>query len=111
MANTITLVPFNNPTNGFVSATSRYADSQLIYYGDLHKMTYTTYKKNQTRLTDNDKYTIISPGWEYRPDLVSKNIYGTPDFWWKILEANDMKDIWEFKSGVNIRLPVDVYGI
>jgi len=111
MANSITYVPHSKPDRGYVTGSSRYADSQLIYYGELAKMTFTTYKRTQPKLTDEDKFTVVPPGWEYRPDLASKYMYGTVDFWWKILEMNGMKDVWEFKAGVNVRLPINVYGI
>ena len=44
-----------------------------------------------------------------RPDLVSKEKYGIPDFWWKILEANKMNDVFDFKAGKTIILPESVY--
>jgi hypothetical protein len=47
---------------------------------------------------------------EYRPDLVSQDKYGLPDFWWKIMEVNGMKDIMDFKAGKTIVLPENVYG-
>jgi hypothetical protein len=40
---------------------------------------------------------------------VSLETYGVVDYWWKILEANNMKDIFDFKSGVNIRLPGSIF--
>ena len=52
---------------------------------------------------------VIPSGMEFRPDLVSKEKYGVPDFWWKILEANKMKDIFEFRAGKTIILPENVY--
>ena len=48
---------------------------------------------------------VISPGYEYRPDLISQMVYGSPDFWWKIMEVNSIKDIFDFKAGVNLRIP------
>jgi hypothetical protein len=33
---------------------------------------------------------------------VSYEFYGTPDYWWRIMELNGMKDIMEFRTGVNI---------
>lgn len=114
MANFIEATDFR-PIDGFVNATSRYADATIIYYGNLRKLTYTTYKKTDPNMLQQpqkgDIYSIIPPGWEYRPDLASRTMYGTVDFWWKILEANDMKDVWEFKAGKNIRLPINIYGI
>ena len=111
MANSISYVPYSEPSRGYVTGSSRYTSSRLIYYGELNKMTFTIYKRTQPMLTDEDKYTVVPPGWEYRPDLASKFMYGTVDFWWKILEMNGMKDVWEFKSGANVRLPINVYGI
>ena len=89
----------------FVPPSSRYAESKVIYYTEKKLLTFNTYKKTKIPLSPTDKYAVITPGVEYRPDLVSQKAYGTVDFWWKILEANDMKDIWEFKSGLNIRIP------
>lgn len=57
---------------------------------------------------DGDQFMEITPEIEYRPDLVSADVYGTPDFWCILMEANGMKDIMEFKKGRNIRLPGNV---
>jgi hypothetical protein len=81
----------------------------VIYYSDSKKITFGSYQKNVPALSDLDKFMVISKGVEYRPDLVSYDNYGTVDFWWRIMEFNGMKDILEFKSGVNIRLPNNVF--
>ena len=44
------------------------------------------------------------------PEIVSNKVYGSPDFWWKIMEANNIKDIFDFKTGINIRLPDAILG-
>jgi hypothetical protein len=93
-----------NPTQ-FVPTSSRYSDSQVAYWSDLKKLTFTTYKRTEIPTSKQDKYAVISPGVEYRPDLVSQQAYGTVDFWWKIMEANNLNDIWQFKAGLNIRIP------
>jgi hypothetical protein len=92
----------------FVSS-SRYKNSDVVYYGDNKLLTINIYKRKSTPLSKNDKFTVITPGTEYRPDLLSYKAYGTPDFWWKIMEFNGIKDIYDFKSGLNIRLPMNVY--
>lgn len=89
----------------FVTPSSRYLESDVVYYTENKLLTFKTYKTKTIPLSDQDKYAEISPGMEYRPDLVSQQAYGTVDFWWKILEANGMKDVWEFKTGKNIRIP------
>lgn len=97
----------------FVPVSSRYSNSKVIYYTERKLLTFSTYKKNQNEenpvssLNDRykTKYYVISSGTEYRPDLVSNRVYGTPDFWWRIMEYNNIKDIFDFKAGRNIVLP------
>lgn len=94
----------------FVPVTSRYSDTPVIYYTEKNLLTFTIYKKKQTPINQKDKYYVITAGTEYRPDLVSQKAYGTVDFWWKIMEANDIKDVFDFKAGLNIRIPDAVFG-
>lgn len=94
----------------FVPVSSRYADASVVYYTENKLLTYTTYKKVPIALSQNDKYYVVTPGTEYRPDLVSQSAYGTVDFWWKIMEANNIKDVFEFKAGLNLRIPDAIFG-
>lgn len=94
----------------FVPVSSRYSDSTVLYYGENKLLTFSLYRKQATRLSETDTYFAITPGTQYRPDLVSLAAYGTVDFWWKIMEANNMKDIMEFSTGKNIRIPNNVLG-
>ena len=103
MANYIEYTTLN--PRRFVTATSRYLNSKVVYYTERKLLTFTTYKKHNFPPTNNDQFMVITKGVEYRPDLVSQRVYNAPDFWWHILEANNMKDIYEFKAGVNIRIP------
>lgn len=104
MANSITITTLN-PSNGFAAPLSRYLGSTIIYYGNQNKLTYKTYVRTPIPLDSTDKFGVISGGVEYRPDLVSQQAYGTTDLWWKIMEANNMMDILEFKAGTTIRIP------
>ena len=94
----------------FVTVASRYANSSVIYYSENKLLTFTVYKKGSNNTTPQDKYYVVKPGQEYRPDLVSNRVYGTPDFWWRIMEANNIKDVFEFKAGLNLRIPGSVLG-
>lgn len=94
----------------FVPVSSRYAANTVVYYTENKLLTFKTYKKTDMPLSDRDIYAVITPGTEYRPDLVSQKVYGTVDFWWKIMEANNLKDIFEFKAGLNIRIPDAILG-
>lgn len=46
---------------------------------------------------------FIPPGYEHRPDLISNVYYGTPSYWWLILEANGIADPFE-SLNVNDRI-------
>lgn len=94
----------------FVPVSSRFASNTVVYYTEKKLLTFKTYKKTVLPLSDRDVYAVVTPGTEYRPDLVSQKVYGTVDFWWKILEANNIKDIFDFKSGLNIRIPDAILG-
>ncbi len=109
MANKITFLNNTRPIDGFVDSTSRYADSTLIRYGDANRLSFNIYKRQTTEFQPTDQVTVIPPGMEFRPDLVSQRSYGTPNFWWRIMEANNIFDIFDFKSGITIRLPQNIF--
>ena len=108
MANKIEFTDLR-PTD-FVTSISRYNSSRVIYYSDEKIITFETYKKKKFVPSPEDQVAVIPPGMEYRPDLVSKEKYGLPDFWWKIMEANGIKDVADFRSGRTIVLPENIYG-
>ena len=93
----------------FVPVSSRYANSTVMYYTENKIITFSTYKKTQNEEQKNTglrtKFYVVTPGTEYRPDLVSAKVYGTPDFWWRVMEYNNIKDIFDFKAGLNLKLP------
>ena len=107
MANAIEFT--NTRASEFVTKLSRYADSRVIYYSNERITTFETYKRKKYTSSSRDQVTVITPGMEYRPDLLSFDKYGAPDFWWKIMEANNMKDVTEFKAGKTIVLPENIY--
>lgn len=91
-----------------VTPDSRYREQRIIYYSEKRLMTFDTYLRKQYTFSGKEKVMVITKGYEYRPDLVSHKVYGFPGNWWRILEANKMKDIWEFKAGKTIMLPDQV---
>jgi hypothetical protein len=93
----------------FVPVTSRYAEQTVVYYTEKKLLTYNTYKKKNYQPNQKDKFMVVTKRYEYRPDLISYDMYGTPDFWWKIMEANGISDVFNFKTGLNIRLPGSVF--
>lgn len=93
----------------FVSSSSRYIDSKLIYYTENKITTFTTYKKSKEPYIGDVRYTVISKNYEYRPDLLSYEAYGLSEFWWQILEFNGIKDVYDFKAGLNITIPQNFF--
>jgi hypothetical protein len=90
----------------YVHPTSRYAASQVILLGEKKVPAFALYKgRNKDMAIQNMQWTEIAPNVEYRPDLVSYELFGTPDFWWRLLEINGMSDIMEFKAGRTILVP------
>jgi hypothetical protein len=100
----------NIDSKRFVTFTSRYSGSDVYYYTENKLLTFGTYKKTNIPLSNRDKYYVVTSSTEFRPDLVSLAAYGTVDFWWKIMESNNIKDIYQFRSGLNIRLPDNIMG-
>ncbi len=92
-------------TQRLVKGISRYRSQESIYYGENRILTFDIYKRKNYVSNGQEKIMLVTKGVEYRPDLVSYDIYGTPDLWWKILEANNIKDIYDFKAGKTIILP------
>ena len=89
----------------FVSAQSRYLNQNVIYYGENRFITFDTYIKKPYEADGDEQVMVITKGVEYRPDLVSFDLYGFPDAWWRILEANSIKDVFEFVAGKTIMIP------
>lgn len=101
----IPLTPSTLKATEFVTPSSRYADSSVFVYGESGIITFETYKRRTFVPTEADRFDIVPPGEEFRPDKTSFRAYGTVDFWWSIMEANNIKDIFNYKAGTNIRIP------
>jgi hypothetical protein len=93
------------PAKSFVVSTSRYINSKVLLYSDKKFTTFETYKRKPVAESPDDRYSVITAGEEFRPDKTSLRAYNTPDFWWRIMEANNISDIFNYKSGLNIRIP------
>ena len=91
--------------SNFVSTGSRYVNSTVYYYGDDKKLTFETYKREEFIPSSNDQFILLTKGMEYRPDYVSQIAYGMPDFWWQIMQSNNIFDVFDFKAGRTIRVP------
>lgn len=91
--------------SSLVDSNSRYKNASVVYYSEQKFITFETYLRKPYIPNGSESVMLITKGIEYRPDLVSYDVYGVPDYWWKILEANLINDIWGFKVGVTIFIP------
>ncbi len=56
----------------------------------------------------SDRYVQLDSKYEYRPDSLSSDVYGTPKYWWVFMIRNMdlIRDpIWDQKAGMRIYLP------
>ena len=89
----------------YVVTTSRYINSDVVSYGSQKKITFAMYKRPQIPESPEDRDVTTNAGYEYRPDLVSYKAYGIPDYWYLILQANNINDVYGFKNGLTVRIP------
>lgn len=54
---------------------------------------------------DQDSYVVIDQGNQYRPDTLSQQLYGTPNFGWALMEINNLRSFMDLQFGIRIRVP------
>lgn len=96
------------PTQLVANSNSRYLKQNVVYYGEQKILTFDIYVRQSYKKKGDEKVMLITKGVEYRPDLVSFDVYGFPDNWWIIMEANGIHDVFDFKAGRTIILPNQV---
>lgn len=98
-----------NPA-ALVTSSSRYLKSEVLRYSEQGYLTFETYKRNENQVSTSseDQFTVLSAKYEYRPDLLSYDVYGVSDYWWKIMQVNKIWDVYEFTAGKNIRIPFKI---
>jgi hypothetical protein len=52
-----------------------------------------------------DKYMTLDQGNQYRPDAISTQAYGDPNFGWAIMEVNNIRHFAELRLGLRLRIP------
>jgi len=60
------------------------------------------------RPNNSDTLMTLDPMYQYRADLLSYSLYGTPQLWWVFMlrNPNIIKDpIWDFVTGITIYVP------
>lgn len=86
-----------------ISETSRYAGGiNTVINGRNYILT----KKliNVPENTD-DFYITLEQSNEFRPDIISNQVYEDPNYGWAIMEVNNISNFFELKSGTRLRIP------
>ena len=56
----------------------------------------------------DDILTTLNLTYQYRPDLLAYDLYGTPTLWWVFYQRNPntlTRPPWDFEAGINIYVP------
>jgi len=90
--------------------SSRFQKSQLIYYSDFNILTFATYDRvynpaTATVKVDNVKYYQIKKATQYKPWLISDDVYNDSGYGWLIMEFNNVFDVEELRVGRTLRIP------
>ena len=83
--------------------TSPYSNTKITASGELDIL-----KIRPVPADDDDFLYEVEPQYNFRPDLLSYDLYGTPKLWWVFAQRNldILKDpVFDFKAGVKIFLP------
>ena len=55
--------------------------------------------------TEEDFYIEIDSSNEYRPDMLSYQVYGTPDYGWALMEINTLRSFKDLTLRRRLRIP------
>lgn len=58
--------------------------------------------------SDKDILTTLNLTYQYRPDLLAYDLYGTPALWWVFYQRNPntlKTPPWDFRAGTQIYVP------
>lgn len=55
--------------------------------------------------TEEDFFIEIDSSNEFRPDMLSFQVYGTPDYGWAIMELNNLRSFKELTLRNRLRIP------
>lgn len=70
------------------------------------------YRHRNIPKSNDDRTIKLTKKYENRPDLLSYDLYGTPEFWWVfcVRNPNVIRDtVWDFVAGIEITVPSDAH--
>ena len=90
-----------------ITSTSRYKGSTVTTIDNEDVVLLK--KLVEVPFTDEDFYVILEDSTQRRPDIISTEVYGTPEYGWAIMELNGITNFLDLKSGTKLRIPpIDV---
>ena len=86
---------------------SRYQQTPVIQNSTTGFSTLQIYRQqpDSYSIEDNSRMYEVGPASAFRPDRISAEAYGSVEYWWMILEANNISGIDELKPGLTLRVP------
>ena len=90
--------------NEHIETKERFATEKFMEFSEGTYDPLTSYFMNQIHELPEGGYTAVR-GEEGRPESLSFNIYGTMQLWWILMEFNDVIEIDELISDMNIKNP------
>jgi hypothetical protein len=83
--------------------TPKYSFGRFCKYSDDLYDVITSYFLLKLKELPVKGYLIITPDLEYRPDLLSYQLYEDTQYWWLLLYYNDLVSFEDLKSGLQIK--------
>jgi hypothetical protein len=93
--------------------SDRASNTVSRYRNKIRLTSYTGYtflefiKKSQLYLpvSAEDQYYFVDASKQYRPDLISNELYGSPIYYWVILSCNNLISPLQVRANLTLRIP------
>lgn len=86
-----------------------YPASSPYFATDVYKTQFLDFMINRPiPMLSSDRYFVIKPVYEYRPDLLAFDLYNDARLWWVFAQRNPnvLKDpLFDFKTNLGIYIP------
>ena len=89
-------------------ANAKYVNTSPWYNTRMNKEYLDIFAIRPVSAQSDDYLYTVEPQYNYRPDLLAYDLYGTPKLWWVFVQRNMdiMQDgIFDCRTGVQIYLP------
>lgn len=84
---------------------SRYTPYRLILDQDENLKYHETFNNTEIIESDKDTYVTVDQLNENRLDIIARDAYGYPTYWWIIAHANKIIDPFDIPIGTVLRIP------